>query len=169
MDPEKKNLIKIVIIGGARSGKSSILNKYTSNEFSTDYIPTIGVEFSSKMLNVNGNNFKLQIWDTAGQERFKSITRSYYKGTKSIIIVIDLSEKESINKVDEFVSDIRNIADEGVNIYLVGTKSDLPKEVDIKEIDNKVAQYGLQYFEISALANVNLNELFEKICLDVIS
>ena len=93
MDPSENYsfLFKIVLAGPRGSGKTNLLLRYADDCFSETYLSTIGVDFKVKVLNVNGENIKLQIWDTSGQERFHSITKSYYRGAQAIILVFDLS------------------------------------------------------------------------------
>ena len=74
------NLFKLVLIGDAGVGKSNIMSRFTQNTFSQNTEPTIGVEFSSKNIDVDGKRVKLHIWDTAGQERYRAMSNSYYKG-----------------------------------------------------------------------------------------
>ena len=84
-------------------GKTSILQKFTANEFSEEYQVTVGVEFGSKTIEIDDSTkVKLQIWDTAGQERFRTITGAYYKGAHAILIVYDITRKESFDDIDTF-------------------------------------------------------------------
>ena len=80
-------LFKFIIVGDPSIGKSSIMLKFTDDKFNTNYDTTIGVEYGSKIININNKNIKLQIWDTAGQEIFKSISRSYYRSTAGVLLV----------------------------------------------------------------------------------
>jgi hypothetical protein len=86
-------------------GKSCLLLRFTNNSFQFVFDPTIGVEFGSRTVDLNGTQVKLQIWDTAGQEVFRSITRSYYRGAAGALIVYDITNRESFNKVQTWVND----------------------------------------------------------------
>ena len=95
-------LFKVLLIGDSSVGKSSILLRFSDNEFTSSYISTIGVDFKVRTLDVGGKIVKLQIWDTAGQERFRTITTTYYRGSNGIIIVYDVSNRDSFLNVQQW-------------------------------------------------------------------
>ena len=95
-------LFKIVIIGDSGVGKSNLLSRFVDDTFSMDSKPTIGVEFATKTLSIDSKSIKNQIWDTAGQERFRTITGAYYKGAHAIIVVYDITRKETFEDIDAF-------------------------------------------------------------------
>ena len=97
---------KIIFIGSYGVGKTSILHNYFNKEFNNTPGYTIGVNFYYKHVIIDENNLKLHFWDTAGQERFRSITRSYYRGAHGIIITYDITNKNSFDKVKEWISEI---------------------------------------------------------------
>ena len=80
-------LFKVVLIGDSGTGKSNLLSRFTRNEFSLDSRSTIGVEFATRSINVDGKTVKAQIWDTAGQERYRAITSAYYRGAVGALLV----------------------------------------------------------------------------------
>lgn len=88
-------LFKVVLVGNSCVGKSSIVIRYADDEFSEVFLATIGVDFRFKSLPLDGNKVKLQIWDTAGHERFRTITSSYYRGAHALMIVFDITDKQS--------------------------------------------------------------------------
>ena len=90
---------KILIIGDSSVGKSNILLRFSDGIFHETFLPTIGVDFKIKQLNIRDEPIKLNIWDTAGQERFKTITATYYKGSFGIIIVYDITDRDSFDHV----------------------------------------------------------------------
>ena len=93
-------LFKVVLIGDAGVGKSSILYNITNNQFFHNYNMTIGVEYNSKIVTKDAKYIKLQIWDTAGQEIFRSITKSYYRNNSVIIVVYDTTDYDSFLNVE---------------------------------------------------------------------
>ena len=90
---------KILIIGESAVGKTAILERYCEDEFHDDLISTIGVDFKSRLVTLQDKTIKLQLWDTAGQERFRNITSSYYRGTHGCLVVYDVTDVNSFEKV----------------------------------------------------------------------
>ena len=123
---------------------------------------SIGVDFKLKNIEIDNNKVKLQIWDTAGQERFRTITTSYYKGAHAILIVFDITEKDSFEHVKNWMADIDKFAKQGVLRILVGNKCDLEHQRAVtKEWANELAgKYGIKYVETSAKETVNIEQLF---------
>ena len=93
------HLFKILIIGESGVGKTAIMQRFCENTFEPVYISTVGVDFKPKVIKVNNKTVKMQLWDTAGQDRFRNITASYYRGTQGVLIVYDVSDKTSFDKV----------------------------------------------------------------------
>jgi len=102
MNKEYDYLFKIVIIGNSAVGKSSLLMRFTDDNFNESHLATIGVDFKFRILDVDGKVVKLQIWDTAGQERFRTITSAYYKGADAVIMVYDITNKTSFDEIENF-------------------------------------------------------------------
>ena len=163
-------LFKIVMIGESGVGKSSILMRYCDNNFTDNFVSTIGIDFKFKTLEENGKRHKLQIWDTSGQERFKSITSSFYRGANGVVLVFDLTDKESFERLDEWMREARMNAGEEVKLVVVGNKSDLTdlREVSSMKAESFALQNGCHYFETSAKSDENVNSIFEKITLEMI-
>ena len=123
---------------------------------------SIGVDFKLKNIEIDNKKIKLQIWDTAGQERFRTITTSYYKGAHAIVIVFDITDKDSFEHVKIWMQDIDKFAKQGVMRILVGNKCDLENQRAItKEEGNEMAlKYGIKYVETSAKDTINIEKLF---------
>ena len=123
---------------------------------------SIGVDFKLKNIEIDNKKIKLQIWDTAGQERFRTITTSYYKGAHAIVIVFDITDRDSFDHVKIWMQDIDKFAKQGVMRILVGNKCDLEHQRAVtKEEGNEMAlKYGINYIETSAKDTVNIEELF---------
>jgi small GTP-binding protein len=98
---------KFIIIGDTGTGKSQMLHQFIESRFKKGSKHTIGVEFGSKMITLGGKQIKLQIWDTAGQERFRSVTKSYYRGTAGALLVYDITSRETYNHLTNWVADAR--------------------------------------------------------------
>ena len=123
---------------------------------------SIGVDFKLKNIEIDSKKIKLQIWDTAGQERFRTITTSYYKGAHAIVIVFDITDKDSFEHVKVWMQDIDKFAKQGVMRILVGNKCDLEHQRAVtKDQGNEMAlKYGIKYIETSAKDTINIEELF---------
>ena len=149
-------------MGDSGVGKSCIILRYIENNFSTNLMNSIGVDFKLKNIELDNKKIKLQIWDTAGQERFRTITTSYYKGAHAILIVFDITDRESFEHVRNWMADIDKFAKEGVLRILVGNKCDLETSRQVrKEEGNEIAnKYGIKYIETSAKETTNIEDLF---------
>ena len=123
---------------------------------------SIGVDFKLKNIEIDNKKIKLQIWDTAGQERFRTITTSYYKGAHAILVVYDITEKDSFDHVKNWMADIDKFGKEGVLRVLVGNKCDLEHLRKVsKEAGQELAnKYGIKFLETSAKDTINIEELF---------
>ena len=99
-------LFKLLLIGNSSVGKSSLLVRFVDDVWEENFVPTIGVDFKLKTLDVNGKKVKLQIWDTAGQERFKNITASYYRGGNGVLVVYDITDRDSFTNLTSWLIEI---------------------------------------------------------------
>ena len=149
-------------MGDSGVGKSCIILRYIEDTFSVNLMNSIGVDFKLKNIEIDNKKIKLQIWDTAGQERFRTITTSYYKGAHAIVIVFDITDKDSFEHVKVWMQDIDKFAKTGVMRILVGNKCDLEHQRAVtKDQGNEMAlKYGIKYIETSAKDTINIEELF---------
>jgi len=176
---EYDHLFKIVIVGDSGTGKSCLLLRFTDGNYSDVYISTIGVDFKFRNLRMNGKNIKLQIWDTAGQERFRNITSSFYRGAHGIVLVYDVTNKESFDNVTSWLADIErhhgypDTANENTRpcIILVGNKNDLgARKVVSVEMAQKVAEKNdLLFIEASAKESSNVETAFINLVSDILA
>lgn len=115
-----------------------------------------------RTIELDGKTIKLQIWDTAGQERFRTITSSYYRGAHGIIIVYDVTDQESFNNVQSWLSEIDRFASEHVCKLLVGNKNDMTskKVVDTATAKEFADSLGIKFLETSAKTSENVEEAF---------
>ncbi|KAI4518180.1 ras family-domain-containing protein [Schizophyllum commune] len=162
-------LFKIVLIGDSGVGKSNLLSRFTRNEFSQDTKSTIGVEFATRSITVEGKILKAQIWDTAGQERYRAITAAYYRGAVGALLVYDISKRGSYENVQRWLKELRDHADSNIVIMLVGNKSDLKhlRAVPTDEARAFAAENGLSFIETSALDASNVDSAFETNLTDI--
>ena len=155
--------LKILILGDCTVGKTSLLLRYTDDNFTESHVSTIGVEYKVKTIEINGKSIKLQIWDTSGQERFRSITKNFFRSADGVLFVYDITSKESFTNIKEW---LKNAQDVGNNFekILIGNKCDLAEKRQVKEEDlEKLGQkMGMTTFETSAKENINVSVIFQK-------
>jgi len=176
---EYDHLFKIVIVGDSGTGKSCLLLRFTDGNYSDVYISTIGVDFKFRNIKMNGKNIKLQIWDTAGQERFRNITSSFYRGAHGIVLVYDVTNKESFDNVTSWLADIErhhgypDSSNESTRpcIILVGNKNDLnSRKVVTTEMAQKLADRNdLLFIEASARESSNVETAFINLVSDILA
>ncbi len=118
-------IVTVVLIGDSGVGKSNLLSRFTRNEFNLESKSTIGVEFATRSIQVDGKTIKAQIWDTAGQERYRAITSAYYRGAVGALLVYDIAKHLTYENVERWLKELRDHADQNIVIMLVGNKSDL--------------------------------------------
>ena len=164
----KDFVAKLLIIGDQRVGKSCILTRFTENFYTPHSIMTVGIDYKTKKMKVDGTELKLQIWDTAGQEKYRSITQNFYKNAMGVIIVFDLTDEGSFENVRNWIRQIKNHAGENVCKLLVGNKCDIMDNlVDKSKISEFVKDTEIEYFETSAKSNTNINEAFYAIAKEI--
>ena len=167
-DPSKKTTyeFKIILLGSISVGKTSILTRYLNNKFDDNCASTIKIEFKTKLININNTvQAKLNIWDTCGDEKFHSITRQYYKDAHGILLIYDITNKDSFDNIIYWQNEVRNNAQEDTVLFLVGNKTDCTKERQIskQEGENKAEELGMIFTEVSAKNGDNILLLFQKI------
>jgi len=137
---------KIVIVGEANIGKSSLLLKYVDDEFREGLV-TINEDFKQKTITIDGREVLLHICDTVGQEKFRAVTSSYYRGTHGVIVAYDISKKETINNVKTWLDEVekKKNTDEFAKV-LCGTKVDLKREVEYEEGKQIAEELNITHF-----------------------
>lgn len=101
-------LFKIVMIGDSAVGKSNLLARFARNEFYPNSKSTIGVEFQTQKILIDGKEVKAQIWDTAGQERFKAVTSAYYRGAVGALVVYDISRRQTFDNISRWLDELHS-------------------------------------------------------------
>jgi len=154
-------IFKFIIIGDTSVGKSCLLHRFTEKRYAEDNPHTIGVEFGTRIVEIQEKPVKLQIWDTAGQERFRAVTRSYYRGAAGALLVYDVSRRETFNHISNWLQDARNLTSDATCLVLIGNKSDLGvREVSFEEAQRFADENELLFVETSALTGEGVEELF---------
>jgi Ras-related protein Rab-2A len=157
-------IFKFIIVGNSAVGKSCLLLRFDEDRFQPIHDVTVGVTFSIKMVQIEGQDVKVQIWDTAGQEIFRSITRSYYRDSACAIIVYDITDRNSFDKLEDWIRDVRNLAPPDCLLVLFGNKLDLEAQRAIRRDQGQelADRHGLYFFETSAATGTNVAEAFNE-------
>ncbi|XP_068252329.1 ras-related protein Rab-12 [Nyctibius grandis] len=163
--------LQVIIIGSRGVGKTSLMERFTDDTFCEACKSTVGVDFKIKTVELRGKKIRLQIWDTAGQERFNSITSAYYRSAKGIILVYDITKKETFDDLPKWMKMIDKYASEDAELLLVGNKLDCEVDREItRQQGEKFAQQitGMRFCEASAKDNFNVDEIFLKLVDDIL-
>ncbi|EFC37378.1 rab family small GTPase [Naegleria gruberi] len=164
---EQKVTYKILLLGDAGVGKTSLAIKWVDGSFQENYIATIGVDFKKKDVTIDNQMIKLQIWDTAGQERYNTIQATYYRGCAGVLVVYDMTDSESFQNVQKWITNIEKNTSpqDDITVLLVGNKADLADERMVKtEEANAFCKNTScvvdRVFEVSAKSGQNVNDAF---------
>ncbi|KAG8138859.1 hypothetical protein E2320_001645 [Naja naja] len=159
MDEDILTTLKILIIGESGVGKSSLLLRFTDNTFDPELAATIGVDFKVKTISVDGNKAKLAIWDTAGQERFRTLTPSYYRGAQGVILVYDVTRRDTFTKLDNWLTELETYC----------TRYDIEnREVDRNEGLKFARKHSMLFIEASAKTCDGVQCAFEELVEKII-
>ena len=162
--------LKIMVLGESMVGKTCLITRYTNDKFGGRYLCTVGIDFQKKKIIKNNKTVLLQIWDTAGQERFRNVTKNYFHTSQGFVLAYDINNKESFDKVQYWVEEMKTNADEKIKCVLIGTKCDLDKrEVSEEEGKELGEKYGYKFLETSAKENINIDETFETLVSEILT
>ncbi|XP_050367805.1 ras-related protein RABA5a [Argentina anserina] len=162
-------LFKIVLIGDSAVGKSNLLARFARNEFFPNSKSTIGVEFQTQKIVIDGKEVKAQIWDTAGQERFRAVTSAYYRGAVGALLVYDISRHQTFDSIGRWLNELHTHSDMNVVTILVGNKSDLKDAREVSTAEGKALAeaQGLFFMETSALDSSNVAAAFQMVVKEI--
>ncbi|KAK3726038.1 Vacuolar protein sorting-associated protein 21 [Vermiconidia calcicola] len=183
--PKPSSSVKLVLLGEAAVGKSSLVLRFVNNDFQPNKEPTIGAAFLTQKCQLPNRTIKFEIWDTAGQERFASLAPMYYRNAQSALVVYDITKPSSLVKAKHWVAELQRQASPGIVIALVGNKLDLCEDDSTEDSQNdenaegheeeavrKVStaeakayaeEESLLFFETSAKTGHNVSEVFTAI------
>ncbi|KAI9141477.1 putative VPS21-Rab5-like GTPase [Paraphysoderma sedebokerense] len=161
--------VKLVLLGEAAVGKSSLVLRFVRNEFQENREPTIGAAFLTQKCRVDDKIVKFEIWDTAGQERFHSLAPMYYRNALAAVVVYDVTKSTSFERAKSWVKELQLQANANIVIALAGNKKDLVmndeslREVKTEEAQAYADEAGLLFFETSAKAGLGVEDIFTNI------
>jgi len=149
---------KLVSIGDASTGKTSLLASFDHNAFDEHRSSTIGVEFST----VEHSGVKMTLWDTAGQERYRTLTSSYYRGADIVLIVYAVSDRDSFQNIESWLRELSTYGDTSTLRVLVGNKTDVePRAVGFEEGQAFAHRHGLSFAEVSVRTGAGVFQLLD--------
>jgi len=160
------NTLKIITLGEATVGKTSIIRRYIHNIFEENNLSTIGLNFSFKQVKLkSGKNINIKLIDTAGQEKYRSLAKSYFKNVDIVLFVFALDDQNSFDNMINWINlfNENHNGKEGIPRYLIGNKADKEKKVQKDMIDQFINQNKIKYYETSAKNNTGIDELFQEL------
>ena len=157
---------KIIFVGDAGVGKTTIISRIMGNPYNEIYEPSIGVDFMSKTIKYHGQNIKLQMWDTAGQEKYKGLIPSYVRNSSVVFEVYDISVKASFDNIPKWINFIKTI--ENTTLVLCANKIDLEnREVKKEDGEELAKKENISFFEVSAKTDENIKNMFYNVVADL--
>ena len=165
MEKSKANLdrvYKLLLIGESNVGKTSIILRYTENEFKTSGISTCGVDVKCKYVSLDKTKIRLDIWDTAGQERFRGLAKNYFRGGNGFILVYDITDKKSFDKLKGWINDAKEKIVGSYKMIIVGNKKDCKnqRKVDYEILEEFGKKNNVKYMEVSAKTGEEIDKIF---------
>ena len=166
----KNYIFKILIIGNASVGKTSLLRRYVNGMFDESTIMTVGVDFFTKEINYDNAHCLLQLWDLGGQERFRYLLDNFVMGARGALLLFDLTRMPIIEDILEWVN-IARLHDMNLPIILIGTKLDLEDIIAVEDEDAlniKNTFNMIEFIKTSAKTGYNVEEVFERIVKELV-
>ena len=156
---------KFLVLGEGKIGKTSLIERYINKTFKSNYIATIGMDIRRKRLEINNKEVDIYITDTAGQERFRSITKMFYKGADGILVGFDLTDRNTFEQVNYWISQIEENSskDYPISLVLFGNKCDNVEDIKVSEedIEKLKEKYKLTFYKTSAKDGTNVQNAFQ--------
>jgi Ras-related protein Rab-5C len=154
--------MKLVLVGNTSVGKTCIAKMATTRTFAEDSVPTLGASYVSKLVRIENTEVRLQIWDTAGQERYRGMTPMYFRGAHEAIVSYSITDQESLDGIDSWITSLRENADPEIILFLVGNKCDLEEQrvVATDTGQAKAAEISAVFYEVSAKTGDRIEDLF---------
>lgn len=172
MSGSTQTAVKLVLLGEAAVGKSSLVLRFVSDDFRENKEPTIGAAFLTQRCTIDDRTIKFEIWDTAGQERFANLAHLYYRNAQAALVVYDITKPASFIKARHWMKELKEQSTKDITVALVGNKFDLimnegtgeeiegARKVSIEEGQTLAEDEGAIFFETSAKTSYNVNEVF---------
>lgn len=157
-------LFIIVVLGESRVGKTSIMLRYCKNKFDEGQASTTDASNLDKTITVDDQKVKLFIWDTAGQEEYHALNQVYYRDAVAAILVYDITDRDSFDKVQTWVEELRLYLPKDTPIAIAGNKYDLPnRQIEQDEVEDYARSINGAHFDTSAKTGKGIDEIFEAV------
>ena len=155
---------KLLLLGESNVGKTSIILRYIENLFNESNTSTCGIDVKCKYVTCENKKIRLDIWDTAGQERFRGLTKNYFRGAHAFILVYDITNKDSFDKLKNWIKDAKEKIedDKSYKMAVVGNKKDCDKkrEVSFQTLKEFGESNDVIFSEVSARTGEGIEQLF---------
>ena len=163
--------IKLLVLGDLSVGKTSFIYRFIEDKFDSYQITTTGLDLKTADIILDNKKIRVQLWDTAGEEKFNSITKNLILRVQGIIILFDLTNKESFENLGSWIEIIRDHCGNKMQMLIVGNKNDLEEEKDIDEEDihKFVKAEKIKFIKTSCQTGENIKKAVEMICKIIIS
>lgn len=163
MEDQNEIKMKILLIGESKVGKTCLINSYVIRSFNINQLSTVGLDFRTKKLDIQGKQIILNIYDTAGQERFRNLATGYMKSADGFLVCFDLTSESTLENVTYWINSIKNTARKNASMLIIGNKSDLNEDREVTTEQGKqfAAKNGIDYLETSSKMHIGVDEAFE--------
>ena len=163
MADQEEIKMKILLIGESKVGKTCLINSYVIRSFNINQLSTVGLDFRTKKLDIQGKQIILNIYDTAGQERFRNLATGYMKSADGFLVCFDLTSESTLENVTNWINSIKNTARKNASMLIIGNKSDLNEDREVTTEQGKqfAAKNGIDYLETSSKMHIGVDEAFE--------
>ena len=153
-----RNVYKIVAIGDSSVGKTTILKRYSKNPTESSTVrPTVGIDFRTMEVEIDGKKVRANIWDTMGRHSFRTMTKNFFSKTDGVLLLYDVTNRTSFDNLHRWIRDIKESKLHNKEIFLLANKIDAGgREVSAKEGKCFANSFGMKYFEVSARTGENV-------------
>ena len=165
---------QLLIIGDSSVGKTSLITRYANGTFKEEYLATVGLDYFTKVEEINNQTIQVKLWDTAGQERFKSLTQNYFRNAQGVLLTFDVTNTESFDNLKDWINSIKKNM-EGNNVFIpliiIGNKIDMEDSREIQKEDAQkfATENKYKYFETSAKTGEGVDDAIRDLVIQVLS
>ena len=160
----------LAVVGDCNSGKTNLVARLAGDTFVSAYKRTIGVEYQSRTVELDGVQIKLQIWDTSGDPRYRAITSAFYRGSMGAIVTYSATEEETFANVSYWIEHVKKTAASNIKLMLIGTHGDCTdkKAVDYDTAHDFARKKSIPFFEVSSKDGTNVELAFMTLVANIL-